>query len=73
MWSKFRARYARALSLAIPLAKFLDQRLIRITQSRFEGIKVGLGAVIYDELGSDVMISNTVFVNNSATHYCNRN
>ena len=30
---------------------------IRITQSRFEGNNVGLGAVIYDELGSDVMIS----------------
>ena len=45
---------------------------IRITQSWFEGNKVGLGAVIYDELGSDVMISNTIFVNNSATHYCNR-
>ena len=44
---------------------------IRITQSWFEENKVGLGAVIYDELGTDVMISNTIFVNNSATHYCN--
>ena len=42
-----------------------------ITQSRFEGNKVGLGAVIYDELGSDVTISNTIFSNNSATQYCN--
>ena len=45
---------------------------VRITQSLFEGNKVGLSAVIYDELGSDVMISNTVtiFINNSATQYC---
>ena len=43
---------------------------ISITQSRFEGNKVGLGAVIYEEIDSDVMISNTVFANNSATQYC---
>ena len=44
---------------------------VRITQSRFVGNRVGLGAVIYDKFGSDIVISNTVFVNNSATQYCN--
>ena len=42
---------------------------IRITQCCFETNKIGLGAVIYDELGSDIMISNTIFVNNSATQH----
>ena len=49
----------------------LKRSNIRITQSRFEGNNVGLGAVIYNELGSDVVISNTVFANNSAAEYCN--
>ena len=47
----------------------LQHSNISITQSLFEGNKVGLGAIIYDELGSDVTISNTIFVNNSAAHY----
>ena len=44
---------------------------IRITQSRFEGNKVDLGAVIYDAIGSDIVIFNSTFVNNSAAQYCN--
>ena len=44
---------------------------VRIIQSWFERNKVDLGAVIYDEYGSDIMISNTIFINNSATQYCN--
>ena len=44
---------------------------IRITQSRFEGNNVGLGAVIYDAIGSDIIIFNSTFVNNSAAEYCN--
>ena len=48
----------------------LKSNNIRITQSRFERNKVGLGAVIYDEFGSDIMVFNTTFVNNSATQYC---
>ena len=46
---------------------------IGITQSWFEGNKVGLGGVIYGELGSDITIFNTTFVNNraSSSHYCN--
>ena len=51
----------------------LRKSSIRITQSRFEGNKVGLGAIIYDEFGSDIIISNTVFAKNSATQYCNNN
>ena len=46
---------------------------VRITQSHFEGNNVGLGAVIYDLFGSDIMISNTIFVNNTATQYCSGN
>jgi hypothetical protein len=43
---------------------------ISITQCWFEGNNVGLtGAVIYDEFGSDAIIFNTTFVNNSATKY----
>ena len=44
---------------------------IRITQSRFEGNNVGLGAVIYDAIGSDIIIFNSTFVNNSAAEHCN--
>ena len=40
---------------------------IEISQSWFEGNTVGLGAVIYDEFGSNIKIVNTTFVNNSAT------
>ena len=43
---------------------------IRISHSRFEGNKVGLGAVIYGEFSSDIIIFNTTFINNSATGYC---
>ena len=40
---------------------------ISITHSWFEGNNVGLiGAVLYDEFDSDVMITNTTFINNSA-------
>ena len=41
---------------------------ISIKDSLFEGNNVGLiGAVIYDEFGSDIVIINTTFVNNSAS------
>ena len=49
----------------------LKQSTIEISQSQFEGNNVGLGAVIYDESGSDILIFNTIFVNNSASQYCN--
>ena len=49
---------------------WLKHSNISITQSRFEGNKVGIGAVIYDEIGSDLLISNTVFSNNSDAQYC---
>ena len=45
----------------------LNRSIIRITQSWFEGNNVVLGGVIYDEFGSDITISNTTFVNNSAS------
>ena len=48
----------------------LNRSIIRITQSWFEGINVGLGGVIYDEFGSDLTIINTTFVNNSASDLC---
>ena len=46
---------------------------IRITQSWFEGNKVDLGAVIYDAIGSDIIIFNSTFVNNncSVAEHCN--
>ena len=44
---------------------------IRITQSWFEGNNVSLGAVIYDAIGSDIIIFNSTFVNNSAAEHCN--
>ena len=48
----------------------LERSSITITQSWFEGNNVDLtGAVIYDEFGSNVIIFNTTFVNNSATKY----
>ena len=40
---------------------------IRITQSWFEGNNLVHGGVIYDEFGSDITITNTTFVNNSAS------
>ena len=46
---------------------------IRITQSRFEGNNVGLGAVIYDAIGSDIIIIDSTFVNNSVAEHCNNN
>ena len=49
----------------------LNRSNIRITQSWFEGNKVGLGAVVYDAFGSDIIIFNTTFINNSAAKYCN--
>ena len=45
----------------------LRRSIIRITQSWFEGNKVGLDGVIY-EFGSDITITNTTFVNNSANN-----
>jgi hypothetical protein len=44
---------------------------VTITQSRFEGNNVGLnGAVISNELGSDIVIINSTFIKNSASlHY----
>ena len=50
---------------------FLKSSNIKITQSRFEGNQVGLGAVIYDEFGSDIIINGSIFTNNSAAQYCN--
>ena len=44
---------------------------IRISQSRFEGNKVALGAVIYDAIGSDIIISNSTFINNRVAEHCN--
>ena len=44
---------------------------IRISQSRFEGNKVDLGAVIYNAIGSDTVIFNSTFVNNSVAEHCN--
>ena len=46
---------------------------ITITQSQFEGNKVGLGAVIYNQFHSDILISNTIFVNNTAAQFCSSN
>ena len=48
----------------------LKNSSFRISHSWFEGNKVGLGAVIYDEFSSDIIIFNTTFINNSATWYC---
>ena len=45
----------------------LKRSNISITQSWFEGNKVGPGAIIYDEFGSNnITIFNSTFVNNSA-------
>ena len=53
----------------------LNRSTTRVTQSWFEGNKVVLGGLIYDEFGSDITIVNTTFVNNSASnpfyHGCN--
>ena len=56
----------------------LTRSSISITQSWFEENNVGLtGGVIYDEFGSDIIIVNTTFINNSASdlcaHYCGNN
>jgi hypothetical protein len=52
----------------------LKRTSISLTQCWFEGNRVDLtGAIIYDEFGSDVIIFNTTFVNNSATKYSNDN
>ena len=46
----------------------LKRSTIIITQSCFEGNNIGhAGAITYDEFGSDIIIFNTTFVNNSAT------
>ena len=46
------------------------QSNITITQSLFEENDVGFGRIIHSELDSDIIISNTIFANNSATEYC---
>ena len=48
----------------------LKNSSVRISHSRFERNKVGLGAVIYGEFSSDIIIFNTTFINNNATGYC---
>ena len=48
----------------------LKSSKVQIAQSRFKGNQVGLGAVTYDEFGSDMMISNTIFAKNTAAQYC---
>ena len=57
----------------IVIGILLKRSSVKITQSWFEGNKVGLGSVIFDEFGSNIIIFNTIFVNNSATQYCNYN
>ena len=52
------------------IAILLKSSSFRISHSQFEGNKVGLGAVIYGEFSSDIIIFNTTFINNSATGYC---
>ena len=50
----------------------LKRSNISITHGWFEGNNVGpIGAVIYDEFGSDITIINTTFVNNSAAYNIN--
>ena len=48
----------------------LKSSSVRISHSRFEGNKVGLGAIIYGEFSSHIIIFNTTFINNNATWYC---
>ena len=63
--------YARKIETTNAVIGILLRRSnVTISQSRFEGNTVGFGAVIYDDFGSDIMISNTIFVNNTAEQYC---
>ena len=62
---------ALAIDTVTVIGILLISSSVGITQGRFEGNKVGLGNVIYGQFHSDLMISNTVFVNNSAREYCN--
>ena len=50
----------------------LNRSNVRITQNWFEGNNVGFGAVIYDDGSNYVMITNTTFVNNSASNASNK-
>ena len=51
----------------------IRKSIVNITQSWFEGNNVGLGGVIYAEFGSELIIFNTTFLNNSAVEYCSSN
>ena len=63
--------YARKIETTNAVIGILLRRSnVTISQSQFEGNTVGLGAVIYDDFGSDIVISNTIFVNNTAEQYC---
>ena len=52
-------------SMDMAIGILLRGSSIRITQSWFEENKVGLRGVIYSELGSNITIFNTTFVNNT--------
>ena len=49
---------------------FSSQSNVTISQSLFEENNVGFGTILYNELDSDITISNTIFANNSAMEYC---
>ena len=55
--------YTNAKTIGI----LLRQSVIKIIQSQFEGNGIDLGAVIYDEVGSNITIINTTFINNSVS------
>ena len=57
-------------TIDVVIGILLRRSNIRITQNWFEGNRVGLGVDIYDAVGSDITISNTTFVNNSAAEHC---
>ena len=58
-------------TMDVVIGILLRKSNIRISQSRFEGNKVALGALIYDAIGSGIIIFNSTFVNNSAAEHCN--
>ena len=59
------ARINAIFSMDMAIGILLRGSSIRITQSWFEENKVGLRGVIYSELGSNITIFNTTFVNNT--------
>ena len=61
-----------AETMNVVIGILLKNSNISITQSWFKGNKIGLGAVIYVEFGSNIMIFNTIFANNSATRCCSK-